>query len=270
MNNHAQYWVNRLDPVMIHIHGDFGIRYYGVAYLLAFVFGYLVLRWYQRTGKSPLAPHQLGTVMTALILGVLLGGRLGYMILYAWPEFIREPWMAFRIWDGGMSSHGGFVGVALALGWLAFKLELPFFRLSDVLCAIAPIGLFLGRIANFVNGELWGKPADVPWAVIVDGEARHPSQLYEAGLEGLALFAILWAFSSRQRPRYAVSGLFLLGYGIFRFGVEFVRLPDAHIGYLALGWVTMGQVLTLPMILGGLLLLWLAYRRGPVPVGQGA
>jgi len=241
LNNHAQYWVNRLDPVMIHIHGDFGIRYYGLAYLLAFVFAAFLLRGYYRAGKSPLAPHQLGTVMTALILGVLLGGRLGYMILYAWPEFIREPWMVFRIWDGGMSSHGGFVGVALALGWLAFKLELPFFRLSDVLCSIAPIGLFLGRIANFINGELWGKVTSVPWAVVFPKSVppgtpldliapRHPSQIYEALLEGVTLLAYtqwrVWSTDALKTPG-RLSGEFLALYAIVRIAGEQFREPDA-------------------------------------------
>jgi phosphatidylglycerol:prolipoprotein diacylglycerol transferase len=179
--------------------------------------------------------------MTALILGVLLGGRLGYMILYAWPEFMREPWMAFRIWDGGMSSHGGFVGVALALGWLAFKLELPFFRLSDVLCAIAPIGLFLGRIANFVNGELWGKVATVPWAVVFPRSVspdtpldriapRHPSQIYEALLEGVVLLAYtqwrLWSTDALKTPG-RLSGEFLALYAIVRIVGEQFREPDA-------------------------------------------
>jgi len=241
LNNHAQYWVNRLDPVMIHIHGDFGIRYYGVAYLLAFVIGALLLRWYYCAGKSPLAPHQLGTVMTALILGVLLGGRLGYMILYAWPEFIREPWMAFRIWDGGMSSHGGFIGVALALVWLAFKLDVHFLRLGDVLCAIAPIGLFLGRIANFVNGELWGKVATVPWAVVFPKSVspgtplnliapRHPSQIYEALLEGALLLAYtqwrVWSTDALKTPG-RLSGEFLALYAIVRIAGEQFREPDA-------------------------------------------
>jgi phosphatidylglycerol:prolipoprotein diacylglycerol transferase len=138
MENHAQYWVNQLDPVMIHFYGNFGIRYYGLAYLLAFVVGILLLRWYYRAGKSPLDPKQIETAIFALVLGVMLGGRLGDVILYDWADFLRDPWMVFRIWDGGMASHGGFVGVALALVWISYKFKLSFLRLSDLLCTIVP------------------------------------------------------------------------------------------------------------------------------------
>ena len=162
-----------------------------------------------------------------------------------------------------MSFHGGLLGVLTAMWLYGRSINAGFFALTDFIAPLVPIGLGAGRLGNFINGELWGRPTDLPWAVIVDGVPRHPSQLYEAGLEGLVLFSVLWLFSSRQRPPMAVSGLFLLAYGLARFSVEFVRLPDIQIGYLAWGWFTMGQLLTLPMIAGGLLLLALAYRRAP-------
>jgi len=241
MENHAQYWVNQLDPVMIHIYGNFGIRYYGLAYLLAFVIGILLLRWYYRAGKSPLDPQQIESAIFALILGVMLGGRLGDVILYDGADFLRDPWMVFRIWDGGMASHGGFVGVALALVWISYKFKLSFLRLSDLLCTIVPPGLLLGRIANFINGELWGKVTTVPWAVIFPKSAapntpfdllaaRHPSQLYEAALEGAVLLVYtqwrLWRTDAQKTPG-RLSGEFLVLYAVVRIIGEQFREPDA-------------------------------------------
>ncbi len=241
MQAHSHYWVDQFDPVMIHIHGEFGIRYYGVAYLLAFVVGYLLLRWYYRAGKSPLDPERITTAMFALVLGVMLGGRLGYIILYAWPNFIDDPWMVFRIWDGGMASHGGFIGVTVALIWISRKFKVHFLLLGDLLCSIVPTGLFLGRIANFINGELWGKVTTVSWAVIFPKSAlpgtpfdriapRHPSQLYEALLEGLVLLAYsqwrLWRTDALKTPG-RLSGEFLGLYAIVRIVGEQFREPDA-------------------------------------------
>jgi len=167
-----------------------------------------------------------------------------------------------RIWEGGMSFHGGFLGVLLAMWFYGRSTGAGFWALTDFIAPVIPIGLGAGRVGNFINGELWGKVTDVPWAVIVNGVPRHASQLYEAALEGLVLFVLLWTFASRQRPRMAISGLFLVGYGVARFGVEFVRLPDEPIGYMAWGWLTRGQLLTAPMIIWGVVLLVLAYRRG--------
>lgn len=161
-----------------------------------------------------------------------------------------------------MSFHGGLLGVMATMALWARRVGTTFFRLMDFAAPLVPIGLGAGRVGNFINGELWGRPTDVPWAVVVDGVPRHPSQLYEAALEGVVLFAVLWIYSSRSRPVMAVAGLFLLGYGLARFAVEFVRLPDAHLGYLAFGWFTMGQLLTLPMLAGGIIILALAYRGG--------
>jgi phosphatidylglycerol:prolipoprotein diacylglycerol transferase len=175
------------------------------------------------------------------------------------PFWLEDPLYLFRIWEGGMSFHGGLLGGLIAVGIFAVRRSR---RVADVFDFMAPlpgIGLFAGRMGNFINGELWGAPTTVPWAVIVNGEARHPSQLYEACLEGVVLFLILWLFSAKPRPAMSVSALFLIGYGVFRFAVEFLRLPDAHLGYLAFGWLTMGQVLTLPMLALGFFLLWRAY-----------
>jgi phosphatidylglycerol:prolipoprotein diacylglycerol transferase len=196
-------------------------------------------------------------------LGLILGARVGYILFYNFSAWISDPVMLLRIWEGGMSFHGGFLGLLLAVWLYGRKIGKSFYEMTDFAAPLAPLGLCAGRIGNFINGELWGKPTDVPWAFVVDGVARHPSQLYESFLEGLTLFVVVWVFSARRPPTMAVSGMFLVCYGIFRFSVEFVRLPDAHIGYLAFDWLTMGQILTTPMILLGVALLFLAYRRQP-------
>jgi phosphatidylglycerol:prolipoprotein diacylglycerol transferase len=195
------------------------------------------------------------------MLGVIVGGRVGYAIVYGWPQLISDPLYLFKITEGGMSFHGGLAGVMTAMWLYGRKLGHGIWRMLDFVAPIVPLGLGFGRIGNFINGELWGKPADVPWAFVVDGIARHPSQLYEALLEGFILFAILWFYSAKPRPYLAVSGLFLFFYGVFRFAIEFVRLPDEAPGYLAWGWVTMGQVLSLPMILAGAILVIMAYQK---------
>jgi phosphatidylglycerol:prolipoprotein diacylglycerol transferase len=193
-------------------------------------------------------------------LGVILGGRIGYMIFYGRDQLLENPASFLRIWEGGMSFHGGLIGVTAAMAVYASKARIGFLELMDFVAPLIPIGLGAGRIGNFINGELWGKPTELAWGFLVDGIGRHASQLYEATLEGAVLFAIVWSFSARPRPVMSVAGMFLLFYGIFRFVIEFVRLPDAQIGYLAFGWLTMGQVLSLPMLFGGLLMLALAFR----------
>ncbi len=179
--------------------------------------------------------------------------------------FLADPLLLLRVWEGGMSFHGGLLGVMFAMWWYGRKVGSGFWRLADFVAPLVPLGLGAGRIGNFINGELWGKPTDVAWGMVFrtapDSLARHPSQLYQFALEGVALFVILWWFSSRQRPTMAVSGLFLVCYGVFRFLVEFVRQPDPQLGYLAFDWLTMGQVLSFPMILAGAALMFIAYRR---------
>ncbi|MEM9057666.1 MAG: prolipoprotein diacylglyceryl transferase, partial [Pseudomonadota bacterium] len=194
-------------------------------------------------------------------VGVVVGGRLGYILFYSFDRLLENPLFLFKIWEGGMSFHGGLLGVIVAMVYFAHRRGRRAFEVLDFLAPAAPIGLLAGRIGNFINNELWGKPTDVPWAFVVDGVAVHPSQLYEAAVEGVLLFVVLWTFSMRPRPVMTVSGLFLLVYGCGRFLIEFVRVPDDHLNYLALGWVTMGQILSTPMILGGIALLVLGFKR---------
>lgn len=253
------------DPVAVRI-GPLAVRWYGITYLVGFAAAWYLGKRRAARADSPITPLQVDDLIFYAALGIILGGRIGYMLFYGFDQILENPLNIFRIWEGGMSFHGGFLGVLGAMWLYARRLGRGFFQLMDFVAPLVPIGLGAGRIGNFINGELWGAPTTVPWAFIVDGEARHPSQLYEAGLEGLALFLILWLYSARPRPVMSVSALFLIGYGVFRFAVEFVRLPDAHLGYLAFGWLTMGQVLTLPMLVLGCLLLWLAFRGQPAAV----
>ena len=188
------------------------------------------------------------------------------MFFYNFEAFLADPTMIYKVWQGGMSFHGGLIGVIVCLMFFARKTQKAFWEVGDMVVVLAPAGLFCGRIGNFINGELWGGPTDLPWGMVFHSPAagdipRHPSQLYEAGLEGLLLLAILWFFTARPKPRMAASGLFLLLYALFRSLVEFVREPDAHIGYLAWGWLTMGQVLSAPMAVAGIVLLVIAYTR---------
>ena len=257
------------DPVALNL-GPLQFRWYGVMYLLAFASCWLLARYrIARPGPGDgWTNAALDDLATWTMLGVILGGRLGYVLFYDLPTYLADPPEIFRIWNGGMSFHGGLLGVLAAFWWFARKTGRTFLDVSDFVAPLVPVGLFWGRLGNFINGELWGKVTDAPWGMIFPhgGPApRHPSQLYEAALEGLALFALMWIFSRRKRPAGAVSGLFALGYGVFRFAVEFVRMPDAQLGYLAFGWLTMGQVLCLPLIAVGL---WLLLRNGMAPIAR--
>ncbi len=248
------------DSVALQL-GPLAVRWYGLMYLIGFVVGWWLARVRARQPGAVISPEQVDDLLFYIAMGVILGGRVGYMLFYGWDRIAENPLNLFKIWEGGMSFHGGFLGVLFALLLFARKAGKSFWELVDFSAPMVPVGLGAGRIGNFINGELWGGPTDMPWAFVVDGVPRHPSQLYEALLEGLVLFCILWIFSARPRPTMAVAGVFAVCYGLFRSAVEFVRLPDAHIGYLAFGWVTMGHLLTLPMIIAGAILLWLAYRR---------
>jgi phosphatidylglycerol:prolipoprotein diacylglycerol transferase len=250
----------QFDPVALRL-GPVAVRWYGLMYLAGFTAAWWLGRRRARRPGSPVTRQQMDDLIFYGALGVILGGRIGYMLFYGFDQLAANPLSLFRIWEGGMSFHGGLLGVIAAMGLCARSMKLAYVPLMDFVAPLVPIGLGAGRIGNFINGELWGKPTDVPWAFIVDGIPLHPSQLYEAFLEGLVLFVVLWTFSSRPRPTGAVCGLFLTLYGVFRFAVEFVRVPDEQIGYLAFGWFTMGQLLSLPMFAGGLLLLGLAYGR---------
>ena len=258
-----------IDPVALAL-GPIKIHWYGITYVVGIVTAWLLLRW--RIDKNPSlkwSREQIDDMVFFATLGIIVGGRLGSVLFYNLPYYLDHPIDILKINQGGMSFHGGLIGALLAMLWFARKTNSGFFNVIDFIAPVVPIGLGCGRIGNFINGELWGTPSALPWAMIfpdprAGGIARHPSQLYEALLEGLLLFVILWLYSSKPRPMMAVSGLFLLGYGVFRFGVEFVRVPDAHIGNLAFGWVTMGQVLSFPMIILGIVFMVWAYKNRAV------
>ena len=248
-----------IDPIIFAL-GPLKVRWYGLMYVIAFLLAWWLAKRRCNRSDSPVTSEQVDDLMFYGMLGVIIGGRVGYAIVYGWDQLTSDPLYLFKITQGGMSFHGGLVGVMIAMWLYGKKLGHSIWRMTDFVAPIVPLGLGSGRIGNFINGELWGKPAELPWTFIVNGVARHPSQLYEALLEGLLLFLILWFYSAKPRPYLAVSGMFLLFYGIFRFAVEFVRLPDVDPGYIAWGWLTMGQVLSMPMVLAGLLLITMAYR----------
>ena len=281
--------LHQIDPIAFHL-GPLQVHWYGIMYLLGFATAWWLGRRRIRAGRLPGVDDQgFGDLLFYGMLGVVLGGRIGYVLFYAFGDFLANPLMLFKVWEGGMSFHGGLLGVAAAVFWWARKRRLHVFDVIDFVAPLVPPGLGLGRLGNYIGGELWGKYTPAGWGVIfpraestlagmppaqlqaqyasgaLDALARHPSQLYQAVLEGLVMFCVLWWYSRRPRPRYAVAGLFALMYGCFRFLVEFVRVPDAQLGeggYLAFGWLTMGQVLSTPLILLGLYWLWLS-RRSP-------
>ena len=278
--------LHQIDPIALAL-GPLQIHWYGIMYLLGFGVAWWLGRRRIRQGRLPGVDEQaFGDLLFYGMLGVVLGGRLGYVFFYAFDELLGDPLMLVRIWEGGMSFHGGLLGVVAAAIWWARRHQLHFFDVADFIAPLVPAGLGFGRIGNYIGGELWGKFTEAGWGVVfpgapelsrmsaeqvsqqfasgaLDGFARHPSQLYQAALEGLVMFVVLWWFSRQPRPRYAVAGLFALMYGGFRFLVEFVRVPDAQLGYLAFGWLTMGQLLSLPLIAIGLYWLWRS-RRSPV------
>lgn len=254
-----------LDPVAFTL-GPVTVRWYGIAYILGFVCAALVIwrlakRWRVRVNEDALL-----TIMVCAIIGIIVGGRLGYVLFYGNGVYLQNPLEIFALNHGGMSFHGGLIG-ALLSGIVAAKFTgIPYLTLADLGCVAAPLGLFFGRLANFVNGELWGAPTDLPWGVVFGGVAgnfpRHPSQLYEAVLEGIVIFCVLFALSRKlpPRPRGTFLGIFLIMYGAFRFLVEFVREPDVQLGYLWGGWLTMGQLLSVPLIIVGVCVLIYAVR----------
>ena len=249
-----------IDPVALAL-GPVSIHWYGLMYVVGFIGAWWLARRRAAGTGSTWKPVDVDDLIFFAALGVILGGRLGWIVFYGFDGVRADPLAALRIWQGGMSFHGGLAGVMIALAWFARRRGRAIADVFDFTAPLPAVGLFAGRIGNFINGELWGKPTDLPWGFLVDGQVRHASQLYEALLEGVVLFLVLWWFTARPRWRLAPSGLFLACYGTFRFLIEFVRVPDANLGYLGFGWVTMGQLLSLPMIVAGLAMLGYAYRR---------
>lgn len=252
-----------IDPVAISL-GPIAIHWYGLMYLLGFLGAYYLGIYRAKNSKGLWTQELVSDMIFYGAVGVILGGRLGYVLFYQFPSFIEDPAMLIRIWEGGMSFHGGLLGVIIAMWWFARKTGKHPIDILDFGAPFVPIGLGLGRIGNFIGGELWGRETDVSWAMIFPGDplqlARHPSQLYQFALEGVALFTILWFFSQKSKPRYCVSGMFLLFYGIFRILVEFVREPDPQLGYIAFGWLTQGQLLSTPMVLLGIGLMVMGFK----------
>jgi phosphatidylglycerol:prolipoprotein diacylglycerol transferase len=271
------------DPVAFSI-GPLDVHWYGIMYLLAFLFFWAYGSWLAKNRKWwGWGVQDVGDFLFYAMLGVVVGGRLGYVLFYGFQNLLDDPMFLFRITQGGMSFHGGLVGALVAIWWFGRKTGRSFWQVADFVAPLVPVGLGLGRFGNFIGGELWGRLSDVPWAMIfansiepggwksaeleaawrtgaLDHMARHPSQLYQALGEGLGLFILLAIFSRKPRPSAAVSGLFLLGYGCFRFAAEFFREPDRQIGFVAGEWLTMGMLLSLPMVFAGIIIMAYAYR----------
>jgi len=260
----------QFDPVAVSI-GPLAVRWYGLMYLVGFALVWAVGRY--RIARAPSqvwTARDLEDTLFYGILGTIIGGRLGHVLFYRFSDYLAEPWRILYVWEGGMSFHGGMLGVILAVLWYARSHHQHWLVVTDFIAPLVPLGLAAGRLGNFINAELWGRPASVPWAMVfpnVDNVPRHPSQLYEFALEGVVLFAALWWFSRQPRPRAAVSAAFLLGYGLLRFLVEFTREPDSFLGLLLLG-LSMGQWLSVPMlVVGAALMIW-AYTRKTVDRGS--
>jgi phosphatidylglycerol:prolipoprotein diacylglycerol transferase len=253
----------QFDPVALQL-GPLAIHWYGLMYLA----GFMTFLWLGRKriavlGHPWIDRKLLDDLLFYGVLGVILGGRLGYVLFYKASYYFAHPLEILAVWQGGMSFHGGFLGVLVAMAWIARKHDLRWLQLTDFIAPLVPPGLAFGRLGNFINGELWGRPADVPWAMVfpnADGLPRHPSQLYQFALEGVLLFALLWLYARKPRPAGAVSGLFLIGYGGFRFLAEFTREPDDFLGLLSFG-LSMGQWLSLPMVVAGVTLMVVSLRR---------
>lgn len=253
---------HNIDPVAFSI-GNIEMHWYGLMYLIGFAIGWALARWRASQPHSRWTGPEVDDLLTQVMLGVIIGGRLGYVCFYDPSAYLQDPLEIFKLWHGGMSFHGGLLG-SLAAFWLfARSHHKSFWAVSDFVAPLVPQAILWGRLGNFINGELWGKVTDLPWGMVFPTggyEPRHPTQLYEALLEGLVLFVVVWLYSDKPRKPGAVSGLFAIGYALARILIEFVRVPDAHLGYLAFGWLTMGQILCLPVLAIGI---WLMWRPAP-------
>ncbi len=252
-----------INPVAFSI-GPLDVHWYGLMYLVGFLGAWILLTWRARKPNSGWTAENVSDIIFYGALGVIIGGRIGYILFYSFTDFLHSPLMIFKIWQGGMSFHGGLIGVILAMWLYSRKIHKHMWDILEFIAPVVPIGLGAGRIGNFINGELWGRVTNVPWSMVYPEGGllpRHPSELYEFLLEGVLFFIILWGFSSKPRPRYAVAGLFLLCYGSFRFFVEFFREPDSQLGYLLFNWMTMGQLLCVPMVVIGAGMMAYAFSR---------
>ncbi len=253
----------QIDPIAIHL-GPLGVHWYGLMYLLGIFLGWGLLSWRSQDLDYGFSKEEVSDLIFYAALGVVLGGRIGYILFYDTATLWQSPLTLFKVWQGGMSFHGGLLGVLLACFLFCRKYKKQFMQVMDFIVPVVPLGLCAGRIGNFINGELWGRVTTEPWGMIFPTGGpfiRHPSQLYEAFLEGLVLFIALWWYSSHKPPRMAVSALFLIGYSSARIFCEFFRMPDPQLSFIAFGWLTMGQLLSLPMFILGLILGYFAYQR---------
>jgi phosphatidylglycerol:prolipoprotein diacylglycerol transferase len=253
----------QIDPIALHL-GPLAVRWYGLMYLLGISLGWWLLHRRCRDKDYGFSKEEVSDLIFYAALGVVIGGRLGYILFYDTALIWQAPLNILKVWQGGMSFHGGLLGVLIACWLFCRKYHKPFMAVMDFIAPVVPIGLAFGRLGNFINGELWGRVTNVPWGMIFPTGGpfvRHPSQLYEFLLEGVALFCLLWWYSSRKPPRMAVSALFLLGYGVARIFCEFFRMPDVQLGFIAFHWLTMGQILTFPMIILGVILWVYAHKK---------
>lgn len=255
-----------IDPVMLDL-GFIKIHWYGMMYMVAFVTAWWLGVLRSRKPGSGWKSDEVADLMFYGALGVIIGGRLGYTLFYNFDNFAKDPLILFKLWEGGMSFHGGVLACVLFLWFFSHRSKRDFFSVTDFVVPLIPLGYAAGRLGNFINGELWGRITDAPWGMHfphvdkLETVFRHPSQLYQVFLGGICIFIAMWWYSSRPRPRMAVSGLFLLLFGCYRFTVEFFRQPDEHLGFVAFDWMTMGQLLSLPLIAFGAFLLWKAHQN---------
>jgi phosphatidylglycerol---prolipoprotein diacylglyceryl transferase len=252
-----------INPVLFSL-GSLKIHWYGVMYLLAFAMAWFLGQRRAKYSSGIWTKEAVADLIFYGMVGVIVGGRLGYMIFYALPDLLADPSTVIKVWQGGMSFHGGLIGVLISMWWFARRHQKTFFEVADFTAPLVPLGIAAGRLGNFINSELYGRVTHMPWGMVfpsVDNLPRHPYQLYAFLLEGIILFCIVWLFSAKARPRMAVAALFGFSYGVFRFFLEFLRMPDAQYGYLAWGWLTMGQLLSLPLILASATFLCMAYSK---------